>query len=116
MTKVEELRDKIYTKAAAHIGILESEFSCSPDENRTYEELTRELATDLYALISASHAEGVEEERERIREAGDFVGCDGTMSCKFATGVDNQEGLEDITADCDLYVVPASLLAPKEQP
>jgi hypothetical protein len=61
MTKVEELRDKIYTKAAAHIGILESEFSCSPDENRTYEELTRELATDLYALISASHAEGVAE-------------------------------------------------------
>jgi hypothetical protein len=66
MTKVEELRDKIYTKAAAHIGILESEFSCSPDENRTYEELTRELATDLYALISAAHAEGVAEERERI--------------------------------------------------
>jgi hypothetical protein len=69
MTKVEELRDKIYTKAAAHIGILESEFSCSPDENRTYEELTRELATDLYALISAAHAEGVAEgeERERMR-------------------------------------------------
>jgi hypothetical protein len=110
---VEELRDKIYTKAAAHIGILESEFSCSPDENRTYEELTRELATDLYALISASHAEGVEEgeERQLVR-------------------ILEQSYLKDafnnplVTLPVDFYVVPksalipkdASVLAPKEKP
>jgi hypothetical protein len=122
MTKVEELRDKIYTKAAAHIGILESEFSCSPDENRTYEELTRELATDLYALISAARAEGVAEGEEGmkkwIRNTQDFIAQGDEVSCTdvhYATCVDNTE--QDFAeAQVDLYIVPASLLAPKEKP
>jgi hypothetical protein len=109
MTKVEELRESLIAKNKTesyvdYLGV-----------THTTETFHRISVEELDAVIAAAHAEGVAEERERIREAGDFVGCDGTMSCKFATGVDNQEGLEDITADCDLYVVPASVLAPTRE-
>jgi hypothetical protein len=90
VSKAEELRDKIYTKAAKNINRLRSEFSCGSSDDRAYDAEERELATDLYALISAAHAEGVAEERKRL------------MS---------------LLALLVMYegVVPASVLAPKEQ-
>jgi hypothetical protein len=122
MTKVEELRDKIYTKAAGNINGLRSEFSCSPSDDRAYDAEERELATDLYALISAAHAEGVEEGEEGmkkwIRNTQDFIAQGDEVSCTdvhYATCVDNTE--QDFAeAQVDLYIVPASLLAPKEKP
>jgi uncharacterized membrane protein YebE (DUF533 family) len=101
MTKVEELRDKIYTKAAGNINGLRSEFSCSPSDDRAYDAEERELATDLYALIAAAHAEGAEEERERILASGRRI---------------DRDECTDGFAECDEFVCPYSLIAPKEKP
>jgi hypothetical protein len=73
-------------------------------------------------LISAAHAEGVEEGEEGmkkwIRNTQDFIAQGDEVSCTdvhYATCVDNTE--QDFAeAQVDLYIVPASLLAPKEKP
>jgi hypothetical protein len=113
MTKVEELRDKIYTKAAGNISALQCE--CSPSEDRMYAREERELATDLYALIAASHAEGVEEERERIRGAA--FGVFDDVGTAFLEGIRViYIGKPIPIVEKGAAFVPASVLAPKEQP
>jgi hypothetical protein len=52
-------------------------------------------------LISASHAEGVEEERERILASGRRI---------------DRDECTDGFAECDEFVCPYSLIAPKEKP
>jgi hypothetical protein len=115
MTRAEELRDKIYTKAAAHIGILESEFSCSPDENRTYEELTRELATDLYALISAARAEGVAEGFEQGVIAG-VTEYKTRLEAEIRKVSHVERRGFEFGKETQVLIIPASVLAPKEKP
>jgi hypothetical protein len=99
VSKAEELRDKIYTKAAGNISALQCE--CSPSEDRMYAREERELATDLYALLAAARAEGAEEERERILASGRRI---------------DRDECTDGFAECDEFVCPYSLLAPKEKP
>jgi len=56
------------------------------------------MSDDLDAVLAASHAEGVAEERERIRKAAQPTEC-------------------DINGYAILFAVPASVLAPtKEKP
>jgi hypothetical protein len=52
-------------------------------------------------LISAAHAEGVEEERERILASGRRI---------------DRDECTDGFAECDEFVCPYSLIAPKEKP
>jgi hypothetical protein len=61
--------------------------------------VTEEMNKSLAALISASHAEGVAEERERILASGRRI---------------DRDECTDGFAECDEFVCPYSLLAPKE--
>jgi hypothetical protein len=91
MTKVEELRDKIYNNAVCNILKIADEFNYSDDMDKRSEEAKSEVETDLDSLIAAAREEGAELERARIRDSNPFV----------FTG--------------EYYVLPASVLAPKEE-
>jgi hypothetical protein len=79
--------------------------------------VTEEMNKSLAALISASHAEGVAEGEEKMRlrviEESDGFAAGVTVNDSEHISTD-WEGT--CTADCELYVVPASVLAPKESP
>lgn len=76
MSKVEELRNEVV-------------ISCDPWQRDS-------VIRVLDSLIAAARAEGAEQEREKIREQGEFI---LKQDAPFAS-------------DVDLYIIPASLLAP----
>jgi hypothetical protein len=97
MTKVEELRESLIAgnKTESYVDYL--------GVTHTAETFHRISVEELDAVIAASRAEGVEEERERIRNAPDvtFVG-GAAMNWHF----DSRKW----------YIIPYSVLAPKEKP
>jgi hypothetical protein len=93
MTKVDELRRVI-------VGLVaDSMFDQEMDAHRkqiTLEQCRIDAGADVDLLISAAHAEGVEEERWRIRQAATPI--DDSLHQKMS------------------LAVPYSVLAPKEKP
>jgi hypothetical protein len=69
--------------------------------NEIHEHISLGITMALDALISAAHAEGVEEERERILASGRRI---------------DRDECTDGFAECDEFVCPYSLIAPKEKP
>lgn len=65
MTKVEELRDKIYNNAVCNILKIADEFNYSDDMDKRSEEAKSEVETDLDSLIAAAREEGAEVQAER---------------------------------------------------
>jgi hypothetical protein len=111
-SKVEELRDVLYTQMTGYIKNKAEEYGWA---YKREDDTIRQVAVDLYALISAARAEGVEEERERIKEEGDHIrqgfAVDNSRSDHLVYEEDDREYL----AACDLYIIPASVLAPTKE-
>jgi hypothetical protein len=108
MTKVEELREMVSSELLHMLADV---------ANR---EIPTQVAyAEIQKRLAASHAEGVAEGEEGmkkwIRNTQDFIAQGDEVSCTdvhYATCVDNTE--QDFAeAQVDLYIVPASLLAPK---
>jgi hypothetical protein len=96
MTKVEDLKRVIVAIVA------DANFDEEMDAHRnqiTLEQCKIDAEADVDLLISASHAEGVAEERERILASGRRI---------------DRDECTDGFAECDEFVCPYSLLAPKE--
>ena len=112
MTKVEELRSKI-DKEIFHTLLIMQTTPGDRDRRRL------DIARDLNSLISASHAEGVAEgaaaERERIVRGSERLpeGADAEVSEYFGIAYGVHE--DNILANSEIFIVPASLLAPTEQ-
>jgi hypothetical protein len=107
MTKVEELRADVI-KDAAH-GILHSA------DMDPWTDPMAAAAREVNALIAVSHAEGVAEgaaaERERIVRGSERLpeGADAEVSEYFGIAYGVHE--DNILANSEIFIVPASLLA-----
>jgi hypothetical protein len=83
--------------------------------NEIHEHISLGITMALDALISASHAEGVAEERERIRGAA--FGVFDDVGTAFLEGIRViYIGKPIPIVEKGAAFVPASVLAPKEQP
>ena len=100
MTKVEELRDAICKRI-----VLEND----PNGHKG-----RQLCIDVWNVVADSHAEGAEEERERIKDASELIteGSAAVNSNQFSQDADERLGITDVFARHDLFIIPASVLAP----
>lgn len=82
------------------------------------EEYLKEGIRRCTAALAQGKAEGAGQTKQWIRNTQDFIAQGDEVSCTdvhYATCVDNTE--QDFAeAQVDLYVVPASILAPKEKP
>jgi hypothetical protein len=78
----------------------------------------QKVMDEVDALISAARAEGAATERERIRNAGEFVGIDDSMSGvegKWASCSESRGEIDDMTAIVDPFIIPRSVLAPEKE-
>ena len=74
------------------------------------------LDDSLAELVALAHAEGVAEERERIRSSGELIteGSAAVNAKQFSEDTDERLGITDLFARRDLYIIPASILAGTE--
>ena len=96
-TKVEELRDELLA------------WYENPDDKY-------EVESRVYALIAAAREEGAKQERERIAcgsqrfPKGEYV-----VDSDYISMVFSRDGIGEAMTDCELFIIPASLLAPDKE-
>ena len=98
MATVEELRDRIQV---AH-------WNGAP-QGVPFVEITGLLDSLIAAAREEGRAEGAEQERERIRKAADHYEAEDELP--YAELVDGNY----VGASCEIYVIPASVLAPDKE-
>jgi hypothetical protein len=111
---VEELRDEILRKERVPV-VCDYQSPEGEVHERTWRQATK---ADLDSLIAAARAEGAATERERIRNAGEFVGIDDSMSGvegKWASCSESRGEIDDMTAIVDPFIIPRSVLAPEKE-
>ena len=103
MATVEELRERLI-QAIGTYGVAEDKGMPS------------ELCETLDSLIAAAREEGAKQERERIVcgsqrfPKGEYV-----VDSDYISMVFSPDGIGEAMTDCELFIIPASLLAPDKE-
>lgn len=81
-----------------------------------YEDAERLAASEVDALVCLAEAEGAEQERERIVQGSERIpeGASANYSQYFGIAWNCPE--ENPGANCELFIIPAPVLAPKVKP
>ena len=110
MTKVEELREKVLRyNAGEYVGR-------DIEDGYTTEDICIVHTDDLDSLIAAAREEGAKQERERIVcgsqrfPKGEYV-----VDSDYISMVFSPDGIGEAMTDCELFIIPASLLAPDKE-
>ena len=110
MATVEELREKVLRyKAGEYVGR-------DIEDGYTTEDICIVHTDDLDSLIAAAREEGRAEERERIVcgsqrfPKGEYV-----VDSDYISMVFSPDGIGEAMTDCELFIIPASVLAPDKE-
>ena len=109
MATVEELKHKIDKEVFKTLLIMQT----TPGDR---DKRRREVFSDLLDLTDAARAEGAAEERERIRGSAHLIRSEHPADASDCFSKVMKGGEWQVVADEDCLVIPASALAPEENP